>query len=63
MFEKQTDYVYKAVEEGNIINIKRTTCETMQSQDDNPYKKVILNQVFRKEDDTSFFYFALIVLR
>ena len=48
--EKQTDYVYKAIEEGNIINTKTTTCETMQNQDDNPYKKVILNKVFRKED-------------
>ena len=49
--EKQTDYVYKAVEEGNIINTK-TTCETIQNPDDNPYKKVILNKVFREEDKT-----------
>ena len=48
--EKQTDYVYKAVEEGNVINTKTMTCETMQNQDDNPYKKVILNKVFREED-------------
>ena len=27
--ENQTDYVYKAVEKGNIINAKTTTCETM----------------------------------
>ena len=51
--EKQTDYVYKAVEEGNIINTKTMTCETIQNQDDNPYKKVILNKVFREEDKTS----------
>ena len=44
------DYVYKAIEEGNIINTKTTMCETMQNQDDNPYKKVILNKVFREED-------------
>ena len=44
------NYVYKAVEEGNIINTKTTTYETMQNQDDNPYKKVILNKVFREED-------------
>ena len=24
--------------------------ETMQNQDDNPYKKVLLNKVFREED-------------
>ena len=50
--EKQTDYVYKAKEEGNIINTKTMTCETIQNRDDNPYKKVILNKVFREEDKT-----------
>ena len=48
--EKQTDCVYKAIEEGNIINIKTATYETMQNQGDNPYKKVILNKVSREED-------------
>ena len=48
--EKQTNYIYKAIEEGNIINTKTTICETMQNQDDNQYKKVILNKVFREED-------------
>ena len=48
--EKQTDYVYKAVEEGNIINTKTMMYETMPNQDDNPYKKVVLNKVFREED-------------
>ena len=48
--EKQTDYVYKAVEEGNIINTKTMTYETVQNQDDNPYKKVVLNKAFREED-------------
>ena len=48
--EKQTDYVYKAIGEGNIINTKTMTCETMQRQDDNLHKKVILNKVFRGED-------------
>ena len=48
--EKQTDYVYKTVEEGNIINSKTMTYETTQNQDDNPYKKVVLNNVFREED-------------
>ena len=48
--EKQMNYVYIAIEEGNIINTKTMTCETMQNQDDNPYKKVKLNKVFREED-------------
>ena len=26
------------------------THETVQNQDDNPYKKVVLNKVFREED-------------
>ena len=48
--EKQTDYVYKTVEEGNIINTKMMMYETKQSQDDNQYKKGVLNKVFREED-------------
>ena len=48
--EKQTDYVYKTVEEGDIINAKTMIYETEQSQDDNPYKEVVLNKVFREED-------------
>ena len=48
--EKQTDYVYKTVEEGNIINTKTMTFETIQNQGDNPFKKVVLNKVFREED-------------
>ena len=47
--EKQTDYVYKTVEEGNIINTKTMMHETVQNQNDNPYKKVVLNKVFREE--------------
>ena len=48
--EKQTDYVYKTVEEGNIIKTKTMMYETVQNQDDNPYNKVVLNKVFREED-------------
>ena len=48
--EKQTDYVYKTVEEGNIINTKTMMYKTVQNQDDNPYKKVVLKKVFREED-------------
>ena len=48
--ERQTDHVYKTVEEGNMINTKTVTCKTTQIQDDNPYKKVILNKVFKEQD-------------
>ena len=51
--ERQTEHVYKAIEEGNMINTKTVTCEsdtceTAQIQDDNPYKKVVLNRVFKE---------------
>ena len=53
--EKQTDHVYKAIEECNMINTKTITCESMrcetnQGQDDNPYKRVVLNNVFKELD-------------
>ena len=53
--EEQTDHVYKAIEEGNMINTKTITCESMtcetnQCQDDNPYKRVVLNNVYKEPD-------------
>ena len=48
--ERQADYVYKAIEEGNMTNTKTMTCEAVQTQDDNPYKKVVLNKVFKEEN-------------
>ena len=48
--EKQTDCVYKTVEEGNVINTKTMMSEMVQNQGDNPDKKVVLNKVFREED-------------
>ena len=55
--ERQTDHVYKAIGEGNMINTKTVTCEsvtcdTAQIQDDNPYKKVVLNEVFKEQDES-----------
>ena len=55
--ERQTDHVYKTIEEGNMINTKTVTCEPMacestQVQDDNPYKKAVLNNVFKAKDDS-----------
>ena len=48
--ERQADHVYKVIERGDIINTKTMTCEIAKIQDDNPYKKVVLNKVFEEED-------------
>ena len=45
--ERQADHVYKAVEKGNMINTKTVTKEMTQTQDDNPYKRVVLNNVYK----------------
>ena len=45
--ERQADHVYKAVEEGTIINTKTMTSEMTQRQDDNPYKTVVLNNIYK----------------
>ena len=45
--ERQADHVYKAVEKGNMINTKTMTSEMTQNQDDNPYKRVVLNNVYK----------------
>ena len=53
--EKQASYVYKKVEEGSIINTQTMKCEIEQEidrEDDNPYKRVISNKVYKDEDRT-----------
>ena len=45
--ERQADHVYKAMEKGNRINTKTMTSEMTQNQDDNPYKRVVLNKVYK----------------
>ena len=35
-----------------MINTKTVTCESSQAQDDNPYKKVVLNNVFKEKDES-----------
>ena len=47
--ERQAGHAYKVVEKGNMINTKTMTCKTAQIQNDNPYKKVVLNKVFKDE--------------
>ena len=55
--EKQTSYVYKKVEQGNIIKTETMKHEIEQEklmeidrEDENPYKKVVLNKVYKEED-------------
>ena len=55
--ENQASYVYKKVEQGNIINTETMKHEIGQEklteidrEGDNPYKKMILNKVYRDED-------------
>ena len=45
--ERQADLVYKAMEKGNMINTKTMTSEMTQNQDDNPYKRVVLNNIYK----------------
>ena len=50
--ERQADHMYNVIEKRDIINTKTITCETAQIQDDNPYKKVVLNNVFKEKDES-----------
>ena len=45
--ERQADHVYKAMEKGDMINTKTMTSEMTQNQDDNPYKRVVLNNIHK----------------
>ena len=49
--EKQANHVYEKVEEGGIINVdtlKKELEQDLDREDDNPYKKVILNKVYKE---------------
>ena len=51
--EKQANYIYKKVEKGKIINtntMKHEIEHEIDREDDNPYKRVILNKVYKEED-------------
>ena len=45
--ERQADYVYETVKKGNMINTKTMTNKMTQDQGDNPYKRVVLNSVYK----------------
>ena len=48
--ERQADHVYKVVEKGSMINTKTMVSEMTQDKDDNPYKRVVLNNVHKEPD-------------
>ena len=51
--EKQAKHVYKKVEEGEIVNVNTLSQELEQGidrEDDNPYKRVILNKVYKQDN-------------
>ena len=50
--ERQADHVCKVIEKGGMINTKTVTCKTSQIQVDNPYKRVVLNNVFKEKDES-----------
>ena len=45
--ERQSDHVYKIMEKGDMINTKTMTSEMTQNQDNNPYKRVVLNNIYK----------------
>ena len=53
--EKQVNYVYKKVEEAEVMNVnllKQELEQDLDREDDNPYKRVVLNKVYKDEDKT-----------
>ena len=48
--ERQADHVYNIVEKGSMINTKTMVSKMTQDQDDNPYKRVVLNNVYKEPD-------------
>ena len=51
--EQQANHVYKKVEEGGIVNVNTLQQELEQGidrEDDNPYKRVILNKVYKQNN-------------
>ena len=45
--ERQTEHVYKAIEKGSMLNTKTMMNELTEYQGDNPYKRVVLNNVYK----------------
>ena len=54
--EQQANHVYVKVEEGGIINVdtlQKDLRQELDKEDDNLYKKVVLNKVYREANKTS----------
>ena len=45
--ERQTEHVYKTVEKGDRINTQTMTNKMNPDQNDHPYKRVILNNIYK----------------
>ena len=53
LMEEQANYVYKKVEEGKAISVNVMQCEqSFNREHDNPYERVLLNQVYKDENKT-----------
>ena len=53
--EEQANYVYKKVEKGKTINVNIMQHEqSFNRETNNPYERVILNQVYKDEDMTPY---------
>ena len=53
--EKQANHVYEKVEGGGIVNVnilKKALEQELDSENDNPYKRVVLNKVYREKNET-----------
>ena len=50
--ERQTEHVCKAMEKGSMINTKTVTSKITQYKGDNPYKRVVLNNVYKEPEKT-----------
>ena len=50
--KRQTEHVYKAVEKGSMTNTKTMTSEMTQDQGNNPYKRVVLNNIYKEPEKT-----------
>ena len=51
--EEQANYVYKKVEEGKTINVNVMQHEqSFNRENDNPYERIILNQMYKEENKT-----------
>ena len=55
LYEKQANFIHKKVDGGKVINmntVKNEIEQDLDREDDNSYKRVILNKVFKDKDKT-----------